>query len=77
LKELTVSISVEEHGWNRQYVSSLKDIIRMLCKFVESRKTEIWDLLSELLIHPANHVRATVAVLFNAIVCNKRAGGGA
>jgi len=67
LKELIVSMATQERGWLREQIPILKDSLRMICKST-SKTPQVLNLLWELIVHPANHVRSCIAILFNGII---------
>jgi len=67
LKDLIVSMATQERGWLREQIPILKDSLRMICKST-SKTPQVLNLLWELIVHPANHVRSCIAILFNGII---------
>lgn len=79
LKDLIVALATQAQGWLREQVPILKDTLRMiwylslrissyLCSKSTNKTPQVLNLLWDLIVHPANFVRACVATLFNGIV---------
>eukprot|EP01117_Protostelium_nocturnum_P006703 TRINITY_DN2412_c0_g1_i3.p1 TRINITY_DN2412_c0_g1~~TRINITY_DN2412_c0_g1_i3.p1 ORF type:complete len:707 (+),score=218.17 TRINITY_DN2412_c0_g1_i3:407-2527(+) len=68
LRDLIVSISLEERGWSRDHTSALKESVKLLCKNPELKSPILTLMCNQMATHKSPAIRMTIVTVLHATI---------